>query len=141
MKVKIKTALFFLLLANIILLVHSAVSHQHIAGFVAFIDHHHSHSHNNAHHHDEPESNNDDAEHTHSDFCLLSQSVQLPRNEIIFNTQESTRPEFDRSISQTDIEVIIPYFYNIPPPFHEFKQTLYAFKICNGLGLRAPPVV
>jgi len=141
MKLKIKTALFFLLLANIILLVHSAVSHQHVAGFVHFIDHHHSHTHNKAHHHDEPESNNDESGHEHADFCLLSQSVQIPRNEIKFNTQENTRPEFDRFILPKDIKVIKPHFFNIPPPFYDFKQTLYTVQIYNGPGLRAPPFV
>lgn len=141
MKLKIKTALLFILLANIILLVHSAVSHQHVAGFVHFIDHHHSHTHNNEHHHDEPESNNDESRHEHADFCLLSQSVQIPRNEIKFDTQENTNPEFDSFISLTNIEVIKPHFFNISPPFHDFKQTLYTVQICNGHGLRAPPVV
>ncbi|HDR50692.1 MAG TPA: hypothetical protein ENN90_03600, partial [Mariniphaga anaerophila] len=64
MKLKIKTALFFLLLANTILLAHAAISHQHMAGLVEFIDHHHhSHEHNKAHHHNEPESNNDESGH------------------------------------------------------------------------------
>ncbi|MBW6536176.1 MAG: hypothetical protein K0B11_14300 [Mariniphaga sp.] len=141
MKLKIKAALFFLLLANTILLAHAAISHQHMAGLVEFIDHHHSHAHNKAHHHDEPESNNDVSGHEHADFCLLSQSVHIPRNEIKFNIQENANPGFDGFISLTNIEVIKPHFFNISPPFHDFKLTLYAVQICNGHGLRAPPVV
>ncbi len=134
------TAIFFILMANIILLAHIAVPHRHIDG-IAHIFFHHSHSHGQSHEHDVPDSNNNDNDHGNSYFCLLNQPIQVTRFEFNINSQNNEKPVINNLILWTTNDIIIPHFFNIPPPFFDIPSSLYSTFINNGLGLRAPPVV
>jgi hypothetical protein len=134
------TAIFFILLANIFILAHVAVPHNHIHGFVSFFDEY-SHSNEVSHDHHNTSDTSDESQENDIDFCLLNQAVQVGRYETEFNTQVYGEHIIFNLILGSGIEIISPYFLKIPPPFYEIPPSLYSNLINKGLGLRAPPVV
>jgi hypothetical protein len=134
------TALVFIILANMILLAHAVVPHSHIDGVVHFF-HHHSHSNGESHHHGIPESDQSDNSHNNTDFCLLNQSVQVTRNQVIIIPKVDEIPSVNHMIILPVTHINTPHFFNVSPPFFEIRYSLASALICCGTGFRAPPVV
>ena len=137
--IKKTTAIFFILLANIIILAHAAFPHNHIHGLVNMFDEQ-LHSNGVSHEHHNSDSNNGSGQ-NEADFCLLNQAVQAGRNETAINFQDYEEHIINDFILRSGIEIIFPHFFNIPPPFFEVSPSLYSFLFKSGTGLRAPPVV
>jgi len=139
-----RTPIIFILLANIVLLVHAVVPHHH---------HHNSnvctesstcqtdgksHEHSNCKHNDSSKG--------HYDCCVLKQVVTIPANQI--------KPEFKCLVCNDDHNNIDTFhsvlfasaYSNSPIAFFVVKWQNYkpSFKpqfVSTGFGLRAPPIV
>lgn len=139
--IKKTAALFFILLANIILLAHAVAPHNHHNGLACIcktgINAHPQESSNSNHKHNGKNS---------SDYCILTQLI------VVRNTQvklECKNVDFTDNHSQFDgIQAIL--INNIFKVFHPIYRTnvhlpqigtLYNHFVNTGLGLRAPPVV
>lgn len=141
--VKRITAFIFILLANIVLLAHAVVPHQHYFGHVC-IGTEHSQDNEATH-----ESNSTEPDHKHdgnntSTSCVLKQAVVLPTNQsrqecdyISYTDNNSTKFLFALFNSGTESAVLVLLCEAsdkvIIPSYSSFVNT--------SLGLRAPPVV
>ena len=140
-----RTAIFFILIANIVLLVHAVVPHHHHNSSVCLESRHcqsDSHAHNqstcsNDHEHDGSSGN---------ECCVLKQAVVIPAN--------SLRQEF-KCLGCDDIHSQLVHFQAILF-FHEYitfvpqithnaqiplNISSHIWFVSTSLGLRAPPVV
>jgi hypothetical protein len=139
-----KTALLFMLIANIILLAH------------AVIPHHHHHNNNvctesstcqtDCKSHDHSDCKHNHSNKAHYDCCVLKQVVTVPANQI--------RPEFKCLVCSDDHinldtfhSVLFNSGYNDLPiecrdvKWQNYKSSFKPQFTSSGFGLRAPPVV
>ena len=135
-----RTAIFFILLASIVILVHAVVPHDHIHGLVSFLDEH-SHSNADSHEHNNTSGASNENNENDVDFCLLNQPAQVFRFEFAISTQVIGEQIIQNFILSSGVEIISPHFFKIPPPFYEIPPSNYLEQITSGAGLRAPPVV
>ena len=139
--VKKSAGLLFVLIANILLVTHSILPHQHYGGF-AWIQADHSEDQN-----DPAGIHTEDADHNHQDHnhdqsCLLAQAYLVPVNVLRFDC-----PLVDHQNQNLDFQLIftdphtsryVPVFYKIPvPPLILSGKVPVALTTCS--GLRAPP--
>lgn len=135
MKTK-KAALLFMLFANIILLVNTAVPHQHVDGITS-IFHFHLHTQNIPHDHT-PAS---DDEHGHEDIYWLKQPAQISRCEFRSIAPEDEAPDNFHLVLCQGNNYIAEIFFRIWQRFPEIPPNFYTSVINDGIGLRAPPIV
>ena len=145
---KRRIAIFFVLLANIILLAHAAIPHHHFPYTAIFIaqdvdvEHVHDHDHDpsafnfNHHHHNDK----DDYDH-----CLLNKVISITKNNA--KSAVNSDIDFDFGYNFEDFQAIVPDFsfdwdipiitINLKP--HLFSSSYISYS-ASVLGLRAPPV-
>ena len=142
--IKRKTAVAFILIANIILLAHAVIPHHH---------HHNNEvcTESSACQTDEKSLGHSDCEHNgsskeHYDCCVLKQVVTIPVNQI--------KPEFKCLVCNDDNanfnafhSVLFTSGYsNLPIDYltvewQDYKPSFKAQFVSIGIGLRAPPIV
>lgn len=143
--IKKKTAIFFILLANIIILAHAAVPHHHLPYQVFIISSQCSedesgHKHLDAGHNHDHDNKND------NEYCLLKQVVGIPANSVRQECGCDYFADFHHDLG--GFQAIIPDYefacpslsvsFNLRPPLLSSSYTCYASCV---LGLRAPPCV
>jgi hypothetical protein len=136
---------FFILLANIIVLGHAFIPHHHHQREVCIVrshceDDNESHEHNttNSGHHHDGDNN--------TEICVLKQFFIVPTNHV--------RPDYrcltsDENNDHTFSFQAIQHQLNIRSSilaarsfYHpQLAHSVYLIEILNGIGLRAPPVV
>jgi len=139
-----KTAIFFILLANIVLLAHAVIPHPH---------HHNSDvctessiCQTDEKFHERSDCTHDDCSKGHYDCCVLKQVVTIPANQI--------KPEFkflvcndDHNNLDTFQSVLFTSGYSKLPiecfavEWQNYKSSFNPQFVSTGFGLRAPPVV
>jgi hypothetical protein len=141
--VKKSAGLVIVLIANILLVVHSILPHQHHGGF-AWIpaDHYEDH-------HDPVGSHTEDADHKHQDHdhdqsCLLAQAYLVPANSFRLDCtladHQSQNPDFQLIVTDQDNSGYQPFYYKIPlPPL--LLPGIFLLAVTSGCGLRAPPAL
>jgi len=140
---KKSAGLLFVLIANILLVAHGIIPHQHYGGF-ALIPADHCED-----HYDPAGIHTEDTDHKHQDHdhdqsCLLGQAYLVPVNESRFDC-----PLVDHQIQNFDFQLILtdadtsgclPVFSKIPvPPLLHLGRFPLAGTSCS--GLRAPPAL
>lgn len=141
---KRKIAIFFVLLANIIILAHAAIPHHHFP-FIAVsleqsIGYEHEHNHAtpdfNHHHHDDK----DDYDH-----CLLNKVISITKNNL--KSTVNSDIDFDFGFSNWGFPSIIQEFkfdWDIPITTiirqPQLISSSYISYVASVSGLRAPPV-
>ncbi|MGE0077922.1 MAG: DUF6769 family protein [Bacteroidales bacterium] len=138
-------AFTIILLANVMLLVHSLMPHHHHNGVVCFTESHsqcscnsNNHSNDCGTHHS---SNGDD-----SGCCVVKQDYLVPSDEI-GKTTRCVVHEINTKISNWFIPLLtssveLQVIYEIKFKFHFFDDfPLYSCFIDSGLSLRAPPSI
>ena len=145
---KKQTAIFFILLANIIILAHAVVPHHHLPHQSFFLtaetaeaesEHHHAESSDFDHDHDHD--NKSDNEH-----CLLNRIIGLPTNTVrqlcSCDFHADLHPDFGGFYAVLlffQFEFVAPAVnVRLRPPLLTFSYISYASSV---LGLRAPPTV
>lgn len=139
------TAIFFVLIANIVILAHAVVphyhNHHHSTQILIITDHRNaepdSNKHNtNNHGHEQENSNN-------YDFCLLKQVISTLVNN---SKQEFSAPFINFSFGNALVVLILNEFACNPPPVLSYKHppfysSDYTCFVNSVAGLRAPPSV
>lgn len=145
---KNKTAIFFLMLANIIILAHAVVPHHHLPHQSFFLtaetaeaesEHHHAESSDFDHDHDHD--NKSDNEH-----CLLNRIIGLPTNTVrqlcSYDFHADLHPDFGgfhAVLLFVQFECVVQAVtIRLRPPLLAFSYISYASSV---LGLRAPPAI
>ncbi len=140
------TALFFIMLANIILLAHSVVLHHHHADSVYIVHSNYSldndfNKHSATKHNHENEGKND------YEYCILKQVVVIQSNLLKQECKwlDSTSGYNDFYAYQAnwrDIQSDLLSFLDVSViPLPPLIQASYSYLINNSKGLRAPPLV
>ncbi len=139
---KNKTAIFFVLLANIIIVAHAVVPHHHLPRQF-FIITEHSDEDVNGHKHHTDEHNHEHGDANDYDYCLLKQVITTPANS---SKQEFSSPSIDFNFGSVLAILIKNDFACNPPPILSYRQSTFhnSFYTCfiNSVsGLRAPPSI
>ncbi|MFA6126323.1 MAG: hypothetical protein WC699_03365 [Bacteroidales bacterium] len=129
------------LIANMLLVAHSIIPHQHYGGFAWIPADHYEDHHNPAGIHTE-DADHKHQDHDHDQSCLLAQAYLVPGNPSRFDC-----PLADHQNQNLDFQPIFidqnnfgdqPFFYKIPlPPLILPGRLPLAVTSCS--GLRAPP--
>jgi len=135
--------LLFVLIANILLVVHGILPHQHQGGF-AWIPAEHYED-----HHDPAGSHAEDADHKHQDHdhdqsCLLAQAYLVPINASRFDcpmvNHQNPNPDLHFIFTYSNSSGYLPSLYKIPvPPLLPPGSIPRVVSSCS--GLRAPPAL
>jgi hypothetical protein len=138
---KKSAGLLLVLLANILLVAHSILPHQHYGGFALFTAHHFED------HCDPSRIHTEDTDHKHQDHdqaCLLQQAYLVP-----VNASRFACPQVEHQVHYLDFELIFSdmdscgsflVFSKIPvPPLLHPGRSPLAVTSCS--GLRAPPAL
>jgi len=142
------TAIFFVLLANIILLAHGVVPHHHLPHQTFFLTAHTTESQKEHYHTDTSDFDHENDHGTKSDYehCILNKIIGIPTNTVRqicgcdFHTD--VHPDLGGLYSvllffhfkYVDPAVIV----RLRPPLLAFSYISYASSV---LGLRAPPAI
>lgn len=137
------TALFFILIANFILLAHAVVPHNHHHGQICVKD-----SHEQTHHHGQNavEHDHDEDENSNDDYCSLkqifisraSQYKQVCKYVIIHDNDDDFVP-FQALLNDVGIK-LDSKFLRVKAKIPDIS--FLPIRLVNlGIGLRAPPVV
>lgn len=144
---KKRTAIFFLMLANIIILAHAVVPHHHLPHQSFFLTAETAEAESEHHHpisdfdHDHDHDNKSDNEH-----CLLNRIIGLPTNAVRqicgCDIHADLHPDFG------GLHAVLLFFQfefvepavtvRLRPPLLTFSYISYASSV---LGLRAPPAI
>ncbi len=143
--IKRVTAIFFILMANIILLAHAAIPHHHHNNRFCIIDLHaqtgcEAHQHDaTEHHHHEHDGNKN------SELCVLKQDIVIPSNQLkldckSFEYKDNHSPfnNFQAIIFKNELSVFAPIFVSCVQKI--LKTSGHACFISSAIGLRAPPI-
>jgi|GEM_PF-3315321 len=140
---KRSAGLLFILIANILLVAHSILPHQHFGGFAWIHADHYEDQNEPAGIHTE------DADHKHEDHdndqaCLLKQAYLVPANSSRLDCPlvDQLNQNFDFQLIYTnqDTSRYLPFFYKIPvPPLLLLGR--YSLLVTCCVGLRAPPAL
>ena len=139
------TALFFISMANIILLAHVLVPHHHHTLQVCVTssdcqDHEQEHSPQFCHH-----NHQNDAE--DCEPCVFKQILVIPANGIKKESVLSASPDVDHDLSKVQfllfynllvVPEIVSFTFSKTPVF---TPSLYTTRISHHCGLRAPPIL
>lgn len=141
--VKKSAGLLFVLIANILLVAHSILPHQHYGGF-AWIPADHYEDHNDPAGIHTEDADHKHQEHNHDQSCLLAQAYLVP-----VNLSRLDCPPIDHLNQYFDFQLIctaqdtsryLPSFYKIPvPPLILLGR--YPLPVTCCVGLRAPPAL
>ena len=139
---KLKTALVFLIIVNMILLAHALFPHHHHNYQVCLVNSH-CHDDSKAHKHNADEHNHDHDGNNKTQNCLLKQVVIIPSNSFkyqfkcidysLFNSNLQFIPFY----SETSAFAVSPVSFSKKKPVYKSE---YSFLINHSLGLRAPPI-
>lgn len=139
------TAFGFILLANIMLLVHAIVPHHHHMGIVCFTQ---NHSHevccSDAQH--EHNSTSNDSHSEESECCILKQNFLIPSDEIA-KTVRCVYGEIHSKIQSWFVALLTSSFelklFSTVKFKHQFFDALphYSYYLSSSLSLRAPPSI
>lgn len=139
--VKRVTAILFILLANIFLLVHSAAPHTHHEGFIDFT--HFNNHYNGNTNHDHHDDNQDEG----NDFCILKQAVFITSNSVRIESKSPYSVKLNKTVF-TFFSLLTAFLddSNAPPYlgyYHHKKYSSTPHNCYEGYytGLRAPPAV
>jgi hypothetical protein len=142
MKTK-KTAFLFLLVANLVLLVHAVIPHHHHSLEICITD---SNCQDACENHEHSNSNCDHTGNETDDCCVLNQLILLPGNNMRQETNCTIGDDFNPPFDSTPI--ILSYTdFNVGPKNIKAKvpipviQSAYTQFVVLSSGLRAPPVV
>ncbi len=138
-------AIFFILIANIVLLASVANPHHHHNSEFCFVSTH-CQTYSEAHEHGITKHNHEHHGESNADYCILGQVFVIPSNQV---KQEYKCLDFpDNWVNYNQFQAILPdlelisfvpiYFYSIQPPLIFLSYYHYS---SIALGLRAPPVV
>ena len=140
-----RTAIFFILLANIVLLVHAVVPHHHHKSLVC-VESNHCQSDNSAHNHTSAAHDHEHDGSAGTENCVLKQAVLIPVN--------SLKQEFkclgcdDNHSPFVHLQAILfgNEFNSFVPKIISYAQiplltSTHSNFVSSSLGLRAPPVV
>lgn len=146
--IKKRTALLFILLANIVLLTHAVVPHHH---------HHHCDSELcissskvqaecKTHEHNITEQNHNHDGHENTDCCVLRQAVMISantirqdRNDVDCTNNQSAVDGFQAVLFYNGLKAFVPICVSYAHfPFTTSSYTQFSV---TSLGLRAPPTV
>ena len=138
-------AIFFILIANIVLLAGVAIPHHHHNSESCFVSTH-CQPYSEAHEHGTTKHNHEHHGESNADFCILDQVSVIPSNQV---KQESKCLDFpDNRVNYYQFQANLPdlelisfvpiYFYSIQPPLIFLSYCHYS---SIALGLRAPPIV
>lgn len=142
--IKRTTAIFLILLANVILLAHAVIPHHHHHNSNVCTESSTCKTDGKSHEHSDCKHNDNSKE--HYDCCVLKQVVTIPANQI--------KPEFkclicgdDHQDFDTFHSVLFTSAYNNSPiesfavEWENYKPSFNPQYVNTGFGLRAPPVV
>lgn len=145
---KNKTAIFFVLLANIIIVAHAVVPHHHLPHQSFFLTAQTAEAENRHHH---PESSDFDHDHDHdnksdNEHCLLNRVIGLPTNTVRQICGCDFHADFHPDLGGFYAVLLFIQFECVVPavtvrlrrPLFAFSYISYASSV---LGLRAPPAV
>jgi hypothetical protein len=140
-----RTAILFILLANIVLLVHAVVPHHHHKSLVC-VESNHCQSDNSAHNHSTAAHDHEHDGSAGTENCVLKQAVVIPVN--------SVKPEFrclgcdDNHSPFVHLQAILfgNEFNSFVPKIISIAQiplktSSHSNFVSSSLGLRAPPIV
>lgn len=143
--IKRVAALFFILIANIILLAHVAVSHHHHKSKVCIVSSHcqtdsEAHKHNTTEHNHEHDGDNN------SEYCALNQVVVIRSNQVKHEFKYFNCADNNTQIDDFQAVLFDKGLYDLFPTVFSNVQLLllssaYSCFVSTGLGLRAPPIV
>ena len=151
--IKRYSAVFFILMANIIFLAHAVLPHHHHKGEVCFVDSHcktdsKAHKHTTSKHnhkHATKEHSHDHDGNTDEQNCRLKQEVILPSNQLeleyeSFDYVDNTNfCRYQANLTLTEFELLIQPEFSIKKP--PLIPSFYSRIICTNKGMREPPIV
>ena len=139
------TAIFFILLANIILLAHAVVPHHYHQNKVC-VNSSHCQSDSYAHQHDTSKPNHEHDGENDSHFCVLKQVVFITSNQwdqfdkCLFGSYKPlSLLDFQAVLFDNGFNALIPRIVSTGQTL--FKTSTYLSFVSSSIGLRAPPVV
>ncbi|MCD4665958.1 MAG: hypothetical protein K8R68_11865 [Bacteroidales bacterium] len=138
-------ALFFILIANIVLLANIAIPHHHHNSEVCFVSTH-CQSDDETHKHGTTEHKHEHDGESTSDYCYMNQVFVVPSNQVKQENKcldcTDNRDNYNQfQINLPDLKLIsfVPIFLsNAKPPLIFLSYTHF---VSSSLGLRAPPIV
>jgi hypothetical protein len=138
-------AIFFILIANIVLLAGVAISHHHHNNQVCIVSAY-CQPYSKAHEHGTTKHNHKHNRKNNVDYCILGQVLIIPSNQVKHEYKCLGFP--DNRVNYNQFQAILPdlelisfvpiYFYSIQPPLIFLSYCHYS---SIALGLRAPPIV
>lgn len=139
------TAIFLILLANIVLLVHAVVPHHHHQEQVCIVNEHCQND-SLAHEHNTPEHNHEHDGENSSESCALKQAVVIPANLVRqefkclgCDDNHSTFVHFHAILFSNEFIPFVPKVVsNEQIPLITYSHSNF---VSASLGLRAPPAV
>jgi hypothetical protein len=140
-----KTAIFFILLANIALLVHAFVPHHHHKSLVC-IESNHCQSDSYTHNHSASAHDHEHDGDAGTECCVLKQAVVIPANSVRqefkclgCDDNNSQFVHFQAILFSNEILSFVPrIIQNAQIPL---RTSSYSLFVSTSSGLRAPPVV
>lgn len=143
---KKRTAIFFVMLANIILLAHAVVPHHHHLPHQAFLITSQCSEDKNEHHHPVTDFDHDheNDNKSNNELCLLNRIIGLPANAVRQICGVDFQSDFQPNFSGFYAVLIFFQFKCVAPavivrpPLFVFSYISYATSV---LGLRAPPAI
>jgi len=143
--IKRATALFFVLIASIFFLANAVIPHHHHKDEVCIES---SHCDTDCESHEHETTNKNHKHNGNNDFqcCVLKQEVILPSNLI---KQEIKSFNYLENLSYIDCfqaeiynqDLIKHIQTNTSNSLNHLIPSLYSRSVCNGIGMRAPPIV
>ena len=140
-----KTAIFFILLANIALLAHAVVPHHHHKSLVC-VESNHCQSDSDTHNHNTCAHDHEHDGDAGTECCVLKQAVVIPANSVKqefkflgCDDNHSLFVHFQAILFSNAILSFVPRI--IQNAQISLKTSSYSFFVSTSSGLRAPPVV
>ena len=138
-------AIFFILIANIVLLAGIAIPHHHHNNQVCIVSTH-CQTYNKTHEHGVTKHNHEHHGESNADYCILGQVFVIPSVQVKqeykhldFPDNRVNYSQFQTNLPNLELISFVPiYFYSTQPPLISLS---YCNSFCNALGLRAPPIV
>jgi hypothetical protein len=140
-----RTAIFLILIANIVLLAHAVVPHHHHKSQVCIVSCHcqadcQDHNNNLPGHNNQHDGNNE------SDCCVLKQAVAIPSNLVKQDFRgfdsDNNHPDFDGFqcvLFDNELDIFEPIDSSVAKL--QFLSSNYSHFVNTSIGLRAPPIV
>ncbi|MDP3180594.1 MAG: hypothetical protein Q8M67_02145 [Bacteroidota bacterium] len=143
--IKRTTALFFILLANIALLVHAVVPHHHHKSLVC-IESSHCQSDSYAHNHSTTAHDHEHDGNAGTECCVLKQAVVIPANFLrqefkCLGCDDNNSPfvHFQAILFSNEFKSFVPKIISIAQI--PLKTSSHSCFVSTSSGLRAPPIV